>query len=89
MLRVGKNQEISHFGSLEYKICVLTPVPPIEKINYEICVLQALREKLRCKEIWIEGADRYRNPEEDLPKDFENRREEYYEALKLPCLLWQ
>jgi len=56
----------------------------IERVNYEICVLQSLREKLRCKEIWIEGADRYRNSEEDLPKDFENRREEYYEALKQP-----
>ena len=24
-------------------------------INYEICVLQALRERLRCKEIWVGG----------------------------------
>lgn len=56
----------------------------IEKINYEICVLQALREKLRCKEIWVIGADKYRNPEEDLPEDFEIKRREYYEALKQP-----
>lgn len=56
----------------------------IEKINYEICVLQALREKLRCKEIWVVGADRYRNPEEDLPDDFDDKREEYYDALKQP-----
>ena len=33
---------------------------------------QALRERLRCKEIWVEGADRYRNPDEDLPADFED-----------------
>jgi len=56
----------------------------IEKINYEICVLQALREKLRCKEVWVVGADKYRNPEEDLPEDFESKRREYYEALKQP-----
>jgi len=56
----------------------------IEKVNYEICVLQALREKLRCKEIWVDGADKYRNPEEDLPEDFDRKREEYYEALKQP-----
>ncbi len=56
----------------------------IERVNYEICVLQALREKLRCKEIWIEGADKYRNPEEDLPDDFDLKRKEYYEALKQP-----
>lgn len=30
------------------------------------------------------GADRYRNPEEDLPKDFEQNREKYYEALRKP-----
>lgn len=56
----------------------------INRVNYEFCVLQALREKLRCKEIWVEGANRYRNPEEDLPQDFETQRMAYYEALHLP-----
>jgi hypothetical protein len=46
----------------------------INRINYEIIVLQALRERLTCKEIWVVGADRYRNPDEDLPTDFEYRR---------------
>lgn len=56
----------------------------VNRINYELCVLQTLREKLRCKEVWVEGADRYRNPEEDLPSDFEIERDQYYEALRLP-----
>lgn len=56
----------------------------INRINYEISVLTALRERLRCKEIWVVGANRYRNPEEDLPSDFEAHRETYYQALKLP-----
>jgi TnpA family transposase len=56
----------------------------INRINYEICVLQSLRERLRCKEIWVVGANRYRNPEEDLPTDFEQHRAAYYQALKLP-----
>jgi hypothetical protein len=56
----------------------------INRITYEICALQALREQLRCKEIWVEGADRYRNPDEDLPADFETRRDEHYAALGLP-----
>ena len=56
----------------------------INRINYEICVLQALRERLRSKEIWVIGADRYRNPDEDLPADFDTNRTAYYEALKLP-----
>jgi hypothetical protein len=58
--------------------------PQINRITYEICALQALRERLRCKEIWVEGADRYRNPDEDLPADFETRRDEHYAALGLP-----
>lgn len=56
----------------------------INRINYEIIVLQALRERLTCKEIWVVGADRYRNPDEDLPTDFEHNRILYYQALKLP-----
>ncbi len=56
----------------------------VNRITYEICVLEALREQLRCKEIWVVGADRYRNPDEDLPADFEAQRGTYYAALHLP-----
>jgi TnpA family transposase len=49
--------------------------PRVNRITYE---------QLRCKEIWVEGADRYRNPDEDLPADFEARRDEHYTALGLP-----
>ena len=55
----------------------------VNRINYEICVLQAVRERLRCKEIWIDGAGRYRNPDHDLPRDFDDKRSEYYGNLKL------
>jgi len=56
----------------------------INRVNYEISLLQALREQLRSKEIWVVGAKRYCNPEEDLPTDFEFQRENYYQALKQP-----
>ena len=56
----------------------------INRINYEICVLQVLRERLCCKEIWVVGANRYRNPDDDLPTDFESKRQIYYQALTLP-----
>jgi TnpA family transposase len=55
----------------------------VNRITYEICVLDALRDKLRCKEIWVVGANRYRNPDEDLPADFEEHRPRYYQALDL------
>ena len=51
---------------------------------YEICTFQALREQLRCKEIWVVGADRWRNPDEDLPVDFEAHRVAHYAALRKP-----
>ena len=53
----------------------------VNRANYEICVLTALRERVRCKEIWVVGADRYRNPDDDLPQDFEARRADYYREL--------
>ena len=56
----------------------------INRISYEWCVLTALREKVRCKEIWAKGAHRYCNPDEDLPQDFDLRRDEYYMALDQP-----
>ena len=55
----------------------------INRITYEICVLEALRDKLRCKEVWVVGANRYRNPDDDVPADFEKQRTPYYRALKL------
>lgn len=46
---------------------------------YECGVFQTLREKLRCKEIWGGvGADRWRTPDDDLPKDFDANRAENY-----------
>jgi TnpA family transposase len=56
----------------------------VERVAYELCVLQALRERLRCKEIWVAGADRYRNPDEDVPQDFAAQRESYYQELHQP-----
>jgi hypothetical protein len=56
----------------------------VNRISYELCVLEGLRERLRCKEIWVAGANRYRNPEKDLPADFDTARSQYYLALRLP-----
>ncbi|MGH3261544.1 MAG: DUF4158 domain-containing protein, partial [Trebonia sp.] len=56
----------------------------VVRMVYEVCTFQALREQLRCKEIWVVGADRWRNPAEDLPTDFEDNRVEHYQALRKP-----
>jgi TnpA family transposase len=56
----------------------------INRINYEISVLQELKKQLNCKMIWIDGSFRYRDPNHDLPKDFDENREHYYGLLGLP-----
>jgi TnpA family transposase len=58
--------------------------PHVNRITYEIAALNALRDQVRCKEIHVAGANRYRDPDEDVPADFEMQREAYYAALKLP-----
>ena len=56
----------------------------VVRMVYEVATVQALREQLRCKEIWLVGADRWRNPDEDLPGDYEARRAERYTELREP-----
>lgn len=51
---------------------------------YEVVTFQVLREQLRCKEIWVVGADSWRNPDDDLPADFEARRIENHCELRKP-----
>ena len=56
----------------------------LNRVNYEVCVLDALRDALRCREVWVVGADKYRDPDTDLPQDFEGQKAEYFAALKQP-----
>lgn len=56
----------------------------VTRIVCEVVTFQALREQLRCKEIWVVGADSWRNPDEDLPADFEQRRGQNYGELRKP-----
>ncbi|MEO0887838.1 MAG: Tn3 family transposase [Cyanobacteria bacterium J06648_10] len=58
--------------------------PEIDRASYELGVLRTVREKLRCKELWVVGAKRYRNPDDDLPQDFDVKREQYYLNLQQP-----
>jgi len=39
----------------------------VERIPYEFCVLVALRNGLRRPEIYVEGANRWGKPDDDLP----------------------
>jgi hypothetical protein len=56
----------------------------VNRLTYELGVLQTLRERVRSKEIWVAGAAHFRNPEDDLPRDFEQHRATYYADLNQP-----
>ena len=56
----------------------------VKRLDYEMLFTETLRKQLKCKNIWVDGAHRYRNPDEDLPQDFTSKREEYCKALNQP-----
>jgi hypothetical protein len=49
-----------------------------------VCVLAAVRDALRRREVYVAGANRWRNPGDDLPGDFDVAREIHYAALGQP-----
>jgi hypothetical protein len=68
----------------EWRDAVIDEHGKIERIPYELCVLRALRDALRRREIYGSGAHRWRNPDEDLPADFEHNRDVHYAAIRKP-----
>lgn len=50
----------------------------------QLCVVVALRDATRRREIYVEGGQRWRNPEDDLPGDFEATRTVHYAAIRQP-----
>ena len=56
----------------------------VERVPYELCVLRALRDALRRREAWVEGGNRWGDPDHDLPSDFESNRDVHYDAIRQP-----
>ena len=56
----------------------------INRINYELCVLNVLRDNLRSTAVWVEKSSKYRNPDRVLLADFDKYRESHYQTLNLP-----
>jgi hypothetical protein len=69
---------------LEWREAVVDEHGRVERIPYELCVLKALRDALCRRELYVAGANRWRNPEDDLPADFELNRDVHYDALRQP-----
>jgi hypothetical protein len=56
----------------------------VHRIHDEIRALHSLREGRRGKAIWVVGADRFRNPADDLPADVDVQRTHDDAALQQP-----
>lgn len=55
-------------SSLDLKI-IQNSNKKINRLYYEIAILSLLKKELRCKNIWVESAFKYSDPERDLPED--------------------
>jgi hypothetical protein len=76
---------LEHVVPEDWQEAVIDPASGlVERIPYELCVLVALRKAIRRREIWVEGGHIWRNPEEDLPPDFEDNRDVHYRELAKP-----
>ena len=67
-----------------WRAAVVDECDLVERIPYEVRVLVALRDAIRRHEIYVVGAERWRNPEEDLPRDFDTSRDVHYAELRQP-----
>jgi len=58
--------------------------PRANRHFFELCVLRKLERALKCKEVWVEGSYRYRNPDEDMPVEWAECRTVRYDKYGLP-----
>lgn len=56
----------------------------IEEKAYELAVLEHFSKELSVKNIWVKGAHQYQNPAKDMPSDFEEKKDFYFDLLDLP-----
>ena len=67
-----------------WRAAVIDDRSRVERIPYELCVLVSLRDAVRRRELFVEDARRWRDPDHDLPADFDTSKNVHYEALRQP-----
>lgn len=56
----------------------------IEAKAFELAILENFSKELSVKNIWVKGAHQYQNPAKDIPSDFEEKKDFYFDLLELP-----
>jgi TnpA family transposase len=56
----------------------------IEGRAFELAILENFSKELSVKNIWVKGAHQYQNPSKDMPSDFEEKKDFYFDFLELP-----
>ncbi|MEY8717360.1 Tn3 family transposase [Francisella philomiragia] len=56
----------------------------INKYKFEITILEQLKVFLSYKAIWVKNSYLYRNPNDDIPSNYKENKQEYLDRLKLP-----
>lgn len=67
----------------KYRSAVVDKDGYVDRHAFELCAVLTLRETLRSREVWVQGAEKYKNPADDIPDDFEIERDTYYKELGL------
>jgi TnpA family transposase len=84
LFAIGEDIPLDGVVPKAWREAVITAGGRVERVPYELCVLIALREALRRREVWVEGANRWRDADEDLPGDFDDNRDVHYASLGKP-----
>lgn len=56
----------------------------VDEGKYRVFMLRKLDKRTKTKESFVPGAKKFRDPDDDLPADFENKRAQYYANLDIP-----
>jgi hypothetical protein len=56
----------------------------VDECKYRVFMLRKLDKRTKTKESFVPGAKKFRDPDDDLPADFEKKRSQYYADLDIP-----
>lgn len=82
--RLGEQVPIEGVVTPSWRRSVVGDDGRVERAAYELCVLRTLRQAIRRREVWVEGANRWGDPDQDLPADFAANRDVHYSAIRQP-----